>query len=1067
MFDPTDERDNIPIEEEDYGALSEQEAALEKKRRDKAQRPPVQLPQQPLFQTLFAESINAIDPNDAVLRDFAEHVAGPLSDLFGTVAAKGGDFYQMKKAQYDATPPGMWKERDTADYGHDQTMRAHLVNGMLPVFRIGKILNSWESKGTRYWNELAQRLFIAGFMLHDYKKFPVVKRWFNADETSEMEALTPDKIPRRERMFTDLCDMLGLDDFLRPVGGAQFYLHDLLYIAHNTQQYKDTARADTLLPNKNAPDAVLDLATKLSYLADLVTYVAPNPRELVAKQRVKAVFGELADMPDIPGREVARLTYHHVAENRGVLLNFIHDGALDALRSDLRIPLLYAPSGVVYLERYDAPLMPSPGELIPQIVQSIRDKAGEGLIEKGKGAKRGNVGLQVDDSYNDFFSLREIIVQSVRLVTIFIKNNKAEGRLTPIRDGGWPGSDDCPLPSDDPKDARLDQLAEWAGLMEVQFRERLPNFDLSAWLLRIFGIEDLAEQFYALRDYPEAKKGGIKYWWFWAAGHALKQKGSDPAATLEWLSQLAQELAAALPENLPEAARSNDDTWNDLADYIGRVLTLGGTKTVLPNAQSAELIRYTKAKGGRSKTICAICGSDYVTRKPAETAVSFQPGVYTARLPIGTSDNKRNLCSICALEQLLRQLFVENLDSGGSVEEQRVRYLSFYPSYFFTPETLNFVKRLYSRLRELRLSDKDFVRAMHDLGQSDPARFWQRLEPFLLRADDEEPSKRIVRYDSKAQTTFFMMGFRGFNKPADSESWVLPAFLALLLPICLDVKVVASESSIPLITEADEFLETVWFDGAHPALQAVIKENHVNVDQVLPTLQRLMAAYSIHLDTEYEPPKENWHRLVPIAHALMESPLYVFHYLKKQERDDRLIGAEQVRRYVHYAEAFFNSQGDKLMSKAKELVDLYRGFYRAKNTNANAILRPLSVISDALLVADMRLFEGNEALIELAYGELYRFMDRVGKGLADGRFPKGISVSQRETAMREFCKVFVEDVFDKIFRYDVAALRGKQLNLLRSACEVLYRNEQSQEWERNRAQGIESDDAADSESSEA
>lgn len=154
------------------------------------------------------------------------------------------------------------------------------------------------------------------------------------------------------------------------------------------------------------------------------------------------------------------------------------------------------------------------------------------------------------------------------------------------------------------------------------------------------------------------------------------------------------------------------------------------------------------------------------------------------------------------------------------------------------------------------------------------------------------------------------------------------------------------------------------------------------------------------------------------------------------------------------------------MSHAKELVTIYRRFYRAKNIgNANAILRPLSVVADALLVADPRLFDGPEALVEVAYGELYRFMDRVSKGLADGRFPKGVSGPEREQAMRQFCEKFVNDVFIGVFNQDVAALRGKQLNLLRSSCEVLYRNAQQQEWA-ERGQPVDDDIDEDTDSAE-
>jgi CRISPR type I-D-associated protein Csc3/Cas10d len=148
------------------------------------------------------------------------------------------------------------------------------------------------------------------------------------------------------------------------------------------------------------------------------------------------------------------------------------------------------------------------------------------------------------------------------------------------------------------------------------------------------------------------------------------------------------------------------------------------------------------------------------------------------------------------------------------------------------------------------------------------------------------------------------------------------------------------------------------------------------------------------------------------------------------------------------------------MTLAKTLVEQYRGFYRAKTPlNGNRIRRPLDVVAETLLKADQRLFPDADALYEAAYGELSRFMDRVGKGLADGRFPKGISGADREAAMRTFCKTFVNDLFIGVFNKDVAALRGKQLNLFSSACEGLYRDMQYAEWEARGRDEDESDEA--------
>jgi CRISPR-associated protein Csc3 len=348
------------------------------------------------------------------------------------------------------------------------------------------------------------------------------------------------------------------------------------------------------------------------------------------------------------------------------------------------------------------------------------------------------------------------------------------------------------------------------------------------------------------------------------------------------------------------------------------------------------------------------------------------------------------------------------------------------------------------------------LREQDDLSDPD---FWQRIEMFLMPTR-AEPSKRVLRYQTDAQSTFLSFGLRVFDA-TDTESWILPTLMALALSICLDVKVVISDSGVPLMLESTELPETLWFDGAHASVQAVMGGSRINIDHVGEALARLAAAYMVHLDTEYQPPKENWHRFGPIAHSLMESPLYLFHYLKKQQRDDRAPSPAQVQRYIRFAETLFThtAKGAHEMSLARKLVEHYRTFYRAKGLkNANSILRPLSVVADALLIADPRLFPDAESLTELAYGELAKFMDRVSKGQADGRFPKGVSVQEREAGMRAFCKLFVDELFIGIFNKDVAALRGKQLNLFRDTCEAIYRDLQVAEWA---ASGKDADEAVE------
>ncbi len=86
------------------------------------------------------------------------------------------------------------------------------------------------------------------------------------------------------------------------------------------------------------------------------------------------------------------------------------------------------------------------------------------------------------------------------------------------------------------------------------------------------------------------------------------------------------------------------------------------------------------------------------------------------------------------------------------------------------------------------------------------------------------------------------------------------------------------------------------------------------------------------------------------------------------------------------------------------------------------------------------MFPDQASLIELISGELASFVDRVANNRADGRLPAGIDKPTRDKAIREFSAYFVCNLYFDTFNGDLSALRGKQLNLLKSACEVIYRD---------------------------
>jgi CRISPR-associated protein Csc3 len=409
---------------------------------------------------------------------------------------------------------------------------------------------------------------------------------------------------------------------------------------------------------------------------------------------------------------------------------------------------------------------------------------------------------------------------------------------------------------------------------------------------------------------------------------------------------------------------------------------------------------------------------------------------------------------------MLRQLLMNRSNAtGGRFEGRQIRYLYFYPTYFFSPETLEMFRVVHNRLQRVSFVElrRQLMNGSVHEGETTlhlDADTLQRLEPLLLSADELSTSEtdRYARmhFPEHEPITFYFLGIPPGSRDAkDAEAWIHPTFLALLLPVCLDVKVVASTSPLPLLREANEMTETVFLDGAHPFARYLAGQERINIDQVLPCLQRLIVGYLIHLDAHSRQKRGSWDygwsKIPPLARDLAGDPAYACYYLKKWQRSAETdsLPISKAQQYLHYLT--YLGEGGPTMSHASTLVELSRQFYRARGFSSNSILRPLSVVARALLTADRRLFD-RDGLVEVAHGELQAFMDRVRNQQADGFLsPRGTEESLQEAAqrreeyMRRFVEYFVGTIFYDALRGDVAALRGRQLNLLKNTYETLYR----------------------------
>jgi CRISPR-associated protein Csc3 len=991
----------------------------------------------PLFSALLKDVVSKLWAGDAVMSAFVEEVAAPISDELGTVAAKGGIFAEQHLAE---------GRKRVDDYIKDQSMRAHLINGLFPVLHLAHTLKTWGAPRFRAYDDQARRVFMAGYVLHDFLKLPGVDKTLEAAGFSHDKAIGAEQMPTLEAIFSQWCETLGLNKFLQPEGGAGAVIHDLIYVACNTQVRWGTMRNLSKFGGLRLSPAQLSLAEDLSHLSDLLAYVIKTPSEATANAGIQDDISTLSN-------GMARLTYHHLADNRGVLTNFIHNAALNAMTGEFRVPLLYAPSGVVYLENKKlAPEMPTATEIADATIKEIKVRVGAALETTQNGIKRDGKGMKYASYYWLFFELAKFIQIGHNATFKVIKDGKkpsSGNRFEKMRSGNWmPASVDLDLPND----LRVDQLAEWCYLAEKQISDRLPNFATGSFLLAEMGLSELEDEFNAVpRD---NRAGGVGYHWYFAAGHYIKRHaGLSPADLLQKTTEWALSLSKAVEGQLSATKTEEYNDWDDLREYICRNLTLGGgtNKPDLRAALETELINYSSAKRkGRGTTqVCALCSSSYRVDKQREAAVLFAPQVYSNKKPLNGSDAIRDICSICSMEMMLRQILMNrSAASGGDFEGRRVRYLFFYPMYFFTPETLELVRSVANQIKRPSITDLRAKLVNKETGAVDfSPKTLQRVQEFLFSNVLDPAADRYVRlrFHESDTVVFDFLGVPPPSRdPKDAESWIHPALLSLLLPVCLDVKVVASEASIPLLLEADEIKETIFLDAPHAAIQYLLNgQTRLVIDKILPAAQRLLASYFIHVDAnavsgaggfDYR-----WQDIPAVARALAESPLYAFHYLKKWQRKQKLdsLPAKKVAEYLQYITYLGD---DPMTNHARELTQLYRQFYRAKRWNSNSILQPVSKTARAILDADPQMFGTAQALTDAVYGSLHAFIDRAySQKLAFP--PRGSTRESQQAAMRAFVTYFVNDIFFGVFRGDKSAFRGKQLNLLKNACEVIYLDE--------------------------
>ncbi|MCY7393837.1 MAG: type I-D CRISPR-associated protein Cas10d/Csc3, partial [Leptolyngbyaceae cyanobacterium CAN_BIN12] len=359
---------------------------------------------------LLREAIQSQNPDDAVMRDFAEYVLPNLLRVAIGVTAKGGKFFD----ELDRKNEAEGKAKVRRDNAADQSLNTHLLNGLFPANLIERRLANMDTTVKRVVRERERRLVISGFILHDFEKFP--------DAPDDCRKLP---LETHRQIIDQKAQQLGLDRFINPDEPKfyQDYIDDLLCMAYNAQRRWDTNwNFSEFGLNPTLKDRTLRSLSDLTCLADSLASIVKHPYD-AENTRLNDLLHSLSD-----GK--LKFTYHSISENRGVLTNVVNNALVDAhtsLNTDDRTnyePLLYLPTGVIYLARRDAPKVEREG-LSDRVVDSIKKLCAKQLQDRKVGFSRGNICMKYADYYNLFFDIQGLLLFAVDAVPSKIRTSKS------------------------------------------------------------------------------------------------------------------------------------------------------------------------------------------------------------------------------------------------------------------------------------------------------------------------------------------------------------------------------------------------------------------------------------------------------------------------------------------------------------------------------------------------------------------------------------------------------------------------------------------------------------------
>jgi len=1009
----------------------------------------------------------AVPADDEVTRSFIDSMVPGMMERYVMKSAKGGshagdtDFSEETQRKFEANA--------------DQSMLSHLLNGVFPSLRL---MNLLEAEGLESFTPDERRVYILSYLMHDVDK---IKR-------RTVETKTRENIERSKQMIGEELHLCKAEEFFPEVDN---YVEDITFLVVNTQERWGT-HLNTFLWQFRLPERRVALLRRLCTYSDHIAYLVTSPAEVLKEGKLTTILSELS-------QDRLVFSYHQLREVRGLLTSVVNNGLVHLFVNGREgiWPYLFFSNGVVYIKRKSLELSIGTEQVMEAVRSQLQQACAVRIKKDAPGFKFDNKGIPGHPVYYfEFLSLEDYLDLLTGAIIDRTHNDITLNPLAKLHQMQANGEIAADLPMDFKPDIRIGLLSRF---FSVVFAMVLGMLDKTQDALHT-QVEQEVVHFLELGPYWEQSKtipnkGGVEYRWFWLGGCYLHDhEGIDVDSSYGGHKSLREVFALTftllrerIGEELRGCIQERQQYLNHLSSYLETTVELplavraeGG----LPDFY-AELEGYASAKGkgkGR-KLICTLCNSSYPTEKQADNAVLFQPWVYKNKLPLYAGENAGGVCAICALELMLRQLLQRGQLrlTGSKFEAMKTKYIAVYPNYFFTAETGAMVQDIIDQLWDInfftlrrQLAGKDLK--VHDVLTSQLFEMPQsQQEPRVVVVDDEEdedtdddstrtvttqeakgPTERgYIKYDypegSYPGMCFF--GMRAGKDDNDTASWAMPGLLALALPLVTGAKVVISEMLLPLFSSGHDFLETVIFDAPHPYLGCLLDgvdmhKNRVRVNKVLEKLSLLVQIYQMNVETFAKGGKPEWQHLSEIVRDIETDPLYVFSYLRKQQRGESLYAGSAQEYLGIYKRVCHDLLGRRIckemldmdleenLGNIQQCVDRYVVFYRG-GYETHSILKPVDVVAKAIINSPLEIDE--EDLLWQIQGEMKNWLDRVRAHQATGYavfWGKAVEIKEGP-AIREFITYFYNQVF-KVYCQGERGILRSRLNRFKDGCEAYY-----------------------------